>query len=119
LEKLEQAIFQLVLHGGNARAKAYEALDAAEHFDFEAAERRLAEAEEELQQGHRWQTELIQSMEQAPPSFLAIHAQDHVMTALAELNLVKRLVRAYRTLDELARRLAALEEGNGEQAAQD
>ena len=42
LEKLEQAIFQLVLHGGNARAKAYEALDAAERFDFEAAERRLA-----------------------------------------------------------------------------
>jgi PTS system cellobiose-specific IIA component len=106
---LEQAIYRLVLHGGNARGKAYEALDAAEEFDFEKAEEHLQEAEEELQKGHKWQTQLIQTMENTPPNFLAIHAQDHLMTALAELNLVKRFVQNYRTIHDLKKRVEELE----------
>lgn len=109
MDDLEQAIYQLVLHGGNARGKAYEALDAAEAFDFESAEKHLEEAEEELLNGHKWQTQLIQSMEKTTPNFLAIHAQDHLMTALAELNLVKRFVRSYRMISELRQRIEELE----------
>lgn len=106
---LEKVIFHLVLHGGNARGEAYEALDAAEEFDFEKAEEHLKRAEEELSNGHKWQTKLIQSTGDAPPTFLAIHAQDHLMTALAELNLVKRFVQNYRVIDDLKKRVEKLE----------
>ena len=106
---LEKAIYHLVLYGGNARGIAYGALDAAEEFQFEKAEELLQQAEEELMKGHKWQTDLVQSTGDHPPSFLAIHAQDHLMTALAELNLVKRFVQNYRLIDDLRKRVEKLE----------
>ncbi|RFA32205.1 PTS lactose/cellobiose transporter subunit IIA, partial [Virgibacillus dokdonensis] len=35
----EEIMMQLILHGGNARGAAYEALDAAEEYDFTEAEK--------------------------------------------------------------------------------
>jgi PTS system cellobiose-specific IIA component len=111
---LEEIIFHIVLHGGNARGEAYEALDAAENFDFVTAEHHLNKAEEELAAGHRYQTELVQTdsdntHDTAAP-FLVIHAQDHLMTAMAELNLIKRLVNNYRVIADLKTRVEKLEQ---------
>lgn len=107
--ELEQTIFQLVLHGGNARGEAYEALDAAEEGDFATAEKHLQQAEEEFLSGHKWQTELIQTTGDEVPSFLSIHAQDHLMTALAEMNLIKRIIHSYRVIEQLEKRIEKLE----------
>lgn len=94
---LEQIIFSLVLHGGNARAKAYKALDAAEDGDFELAEKCLEEADEEFYEGHDYQNLLIQGqMDNETPNFLVVHAQDQLMTALAEKNLIKRQIHLYK-----------------------
>lgn len=109
----EEAAFKLILHGGNARGEAYEALDAAEEFDFEKAQKHLDEAEKEFYTSHRYQTELIRD-EKAVPNFLLVHAQDHVMTAQAELNLIKRLIDNYRYIHGLEKRLEKLESGFGE-----
>lgn len=107
----EKTIYQLILHGGNARGEAYEALDAAEQFDFATAEKHLEEAERELAEGHKWQTSLIQSDSKSEaPVFLMIHAQDHLMTALAELNLVKRFLANYKMMASLDERVKKLEE---------
>lgn len=106
---LEKNIYNLVLHGGNARGEAYEAIDAAAEFDFARAEDHLQQAEKELEHGHKWQTELVQTAEEVPPTFLSIHAQDHLMTALAELNLAKRLVQNYRVIEKLQKRIEKLE----------
>jgi PTS system cellobiose-specific IIA component len=38
-----------------------------------------------------------------------VHAQDHVMTAQAELNLIKRLVANYKKISSLEKRVEALE----------
>lgn len=107
---LEQAIYQLVLHGGNARAEAYEALEAAESFDFETAEQHLQQADEEFYAGHKWQTELVQKYNDETPNFLVIHAQDQLMTALAEVNLVKRMIRTYQQLADVQKRLDKIEQ---------
>lgn len=106
----EDTTFQLILHGGNARGEAYEALDAAEAFDFQLAEKHLEAAEKEFVEGHKWQTKLIQrDNEEEAPNFLMIHAQDHLMTAQAELNLIKRLIESYRLIKKMEQRIAALE----------
>jgi PTS system cellobiose-specific IIA component len=106
---LEQTIYQLVLHGGNARAEAYSALEAAESFDFDKAEQHLQQADDEFYAGHKWQTQLVQSYNNETPNFLIIHAQDQLMTALAEVNLVKRMIRGYKQLADLNQRLNKLE----------
>lgn len=111
---LEEIVFWIVLHGGNARGEAYEALDAAKNFNFAAAEHHLKKAEEELASGHQYQTELVQTDSDQPDNttapFLVIHAQDHLMTAMAELNLIKRLVDNYRVIADLKTRIEKLEQ---------
>ncbi|CAA7603025.1 PTS system, Lactose/Cellobiose specific IIA subunit [Acididesulfobacillus acetoxydans] len=104
---LEQIVFNLVLHGGNARAKAYEALDAAEGGNFAQAEKNLEEADEEFYEGHKYQNLLVQGQleKDITPNFLVIHAQDQLMTALAEKTLIKREISLYKRVHELERKI--------------
>ncbi len=89
--ELEEIVFNLVLHAGNARAKAYEALDAAEEGNFEEAEKLLDDADEEFVEGHKYQNMLIQGKVSEQPNFLVIHSQDHLMTAMAEKKSNKKI----------------------------
>ncbi len=106
----EETMMQLILHGGNARGAAYEALDEAEEYKFEEAESKLEEANDEFLKGHKYQTELIQNENDGTvPSFFMIHAQDHLMTAQAELALIKRLIVQLKKTQAIEARLEAVE----------
>ena len=94
--ELEQTAMLLIVHSGNARAHAYEAFDLALSSDFATAKTKLQEATTELNLAHSTQTGLIQaeaSGNGAPLSLLLVHAQDHLMSAMVELNLMERLIR--------------------------
>ncbi len=105
----EEIMTQLILHGGNARGAAYEALDEAEEYNFDEAEKLMEEANDEFLKGHKYQTQLIQNQdENAVPSFVMIHAQDHVMTAQAEIQLIKRMINILRKTEQLEKRLEKL-----------
>lgn len=96
METLEQISFQIILHSGTARSTAFAAFDLAAAGDMPAARAKLAEAEAALAEAHRVQADLIQREAQGDPvapSLLLIHAQDHLMTAMTELNLTSRLIR--------------------------
>lgn len=109
----EELAMQLILHGGNARGLAYEALDHAENYEFAEADKLLQQANDEFLEGHKYQTQLIQIQdkqnEKDIPIFIIIHAQDHVMTAQAELQLIKRMVNELKKTAELEKRLEKLE----------
>src|SRR5699024_425398 len=106
----EEIMTQLILHGGNARGAAYEALDEAEEYNFEKAEKLMEEANDEFLKGHKYQTELIQNQdEDAVPSFVMIHAQDHVMTAQAEMQLIKRMIEHLKKTEAMEKRIEKLE----------
>lgn len=109
----EESAFQLVLHGGNARGEAYEALDLAAEGKFGEAQAALDRADQELEEGHLAQTRLLQGGTELNPTLLMVHAQDHLMTALAELTLVKRLVTHYKKVQSLEERLERLEQSGG------
>lgn len=97
----EMEIFEIISHGGNARGLAYEALSAAEEFQFDKADELLKQAEEELAQAHKTQTKLIQSELNGQPvekSLLMIHAQDHLMTAISEQKLIQHMMRIIKKL---------------------
>lgn len=92
----EQTTMQLIIHSGNARALAYEAFELALTDDFAAAAAKLRDASQEISKAHAQQTALIQNEAAGngvPPTLLLVHGQDHLMTAMVEINLIERLVR--------------------------
>ncbi|AQY51923.1 PTS system beta-glucoside-specific transporter subunit IIA [Listeria weihenstephanensis FSL R9-0317] len=108
----EEAVVKLILHGGNTRNEAYAAIAAAENYKFEEATSHLQKAEVQFLEGHAWQTKLVSrrsSEHEVAPSFLLVHGQDHLMTAQAELNLAKQIVRQYQKQRELETRIEQLE----------
>jgi PTS system cellobiose-specific IIA component len=103
----ETIIFEIILHAGNARAEAYDALNAASAGDFVKAAEHLRQAEEEVGVAHRVQADIIQREAQGEKteiSLLFVHAQDHLMTAIAEKNLIENMVGMHKTIQDLSRR---------------
>ena len=106
----ETVIFEIILHAGNARAEAYDALRAAQSGDFATAARHLEQAEAEVGIAHRTQADIIQkevSGEKTEITLLFVHAQDHLMTAIAEKNLIENMVEMHKTIRELSQKLEA------------
>ncbi|WP_409176254.1 PTS lactose/cellobiose transporter subunit IIA [Brevibacillus fortis] len=96
-------IFQLILHGGNARSLAMEAIALAKNRDLPGAEDALKRAGEELGRAHQNQTALIQkeiSGEKTEISMLLIHAQDHLMNAITVKDLATEFVELYSQIHE-------------------
>lgn len=93
-----EVIFQLILHGGNARSLAMEAITLAKNGDIPGAQNALARSTEELNKAHHFQTSLIQqeaSGQQTEINMLLIHAQDHVMNAITIKELAGEFVELY------------------------
>lgn len=94
-EELYELSFQLILHSGNARSAAMEAMYEAKANRFDEANAKIQEAESELHQAHRFQTDLI-TAEAGGDCFeipiLLIHAQDHLMTAMTVKDLAKEII---------------------------
>jgi PTS system cellobiose-specific IIA component len=101
---MEENVFEIILHGGDARALAYEALDLAKDGKIVEAKEKLKEAQKELNLAHNTQTKLIQTEvngEKLQISLLVIHAQDQLMTAIAEKSLIENMVVMYEEIKEL------------------
>lgn len=85
----------LILHSGNARSFAMQAMSEAREGNFEQADQYLEESAKELLEAHKSQTELIQGEargEETSISMLLIHAQDHLMTAMTLKDLAIEIV---------------------------
>lgn len=92
---MEEQIFDLISHGGDAKAYAYEALKAAKENKMQEADELLNKSQEELNVAHATQTKLIQAEingEDLKISLLLIHAEDHLMAAISERNLIKEMI---------------------------
>ncbi len=57
----EQIVFTIIVHAGDARSHALEALRYARENNFVAAEESMAKAKENLLKAHQIQTELLQA----------------------------------------------------------
>lgn len=94
-EELYNLSFQLILHSGNARSLAMEAIFTAKEKNFSKALEMLSEADSEIVNAHRFQTQLIQaeaSGEQFELPIILVHAQDHLMTAMTLKDLAREIV---------------------------
>ncbi|MFZ2424985.1 MAG: PTS lactose/cellobiose transporter subunit IIA, partial [Trichococcus flocculiformis] len=76
-------IMQLIMHGGDAKGNAIEAIEAAKAGDFALANEKLSESEKALVEAHHAQTGLLTqeaSGDAVELSLLMVHGQDHLMT---------------------------------------
>ncbi|WP_425456200.1 PTS lactose/cellobiose transporter subunit IIA [Bacillus yapensis] len=97
----EETIFQIILHGGDGKSHAMEAIALAKTGDIEGAEAKLKNAEEALNQAHRIQTSLIQEEvrgNNATISLLMVHAQDHLMNSITVKDLAREFVDMYKVI---------------------
>lgn len=95
MNELVPAAMQIILHAGDARNYAADALDAAKKFEFEEAAINMDKARSKLTEAHKSQTEIIQaeaSGQSYEYSLLFTHAQDTLMTIQSELRLTDQLI---------------------------
>lgn len=101
-EQLLETIMGLIMHGGDAKSSAMEAIYAAKSGKFDEAEEKLEAADEALSNAHKSQTSLLTqeaSGDSVELSLLLVHGQDHLMNAITFKDLAQELIDVYRKLD--------------------
>ncbi|WP_082111772.1 PTS lactose/cellobiose transporter subunit IIA [Shouchella clausii] len=92
--------FRIILHAGNGKGSAMEAIQAAKAGSFEQADELIEEAGRELAKAHEFQTNLIQQEAnggRTELNVLLIHSQDHLMTSMTVRDLAIEIIEIYRT----------------------
>ncbi len=90
-----ETIMGIIMHSGNSRSCAMEAMQSAKEGDFEAAKKFLEEADEEGLKAHHAQTDLLQAEargDKTEMSILLVHAQDHLMTSMTLKDIAVEIV---------------------------
>ncbi|HLR53854.1 MAG TPA: PTS lactose/cellobiose transporter subunit IIA [Pseudogracilibacillus sp.] len=103
-KELQQLAFTIILHAGNARSSAMEAITSAKNFEFEKAQANITESTDELTLAHREQTTLLQqesSGEALNLSIILIHAEDHLMSAITVKDLANEMIDMYKKIQRL------------------
>lgn len=104
IEEIQMLSFKIILHAGNARSCAMEAIGLAKKYKFSEAHQKIGEAEEEFIKAHEEQTSLIQTELNGNTnniSIILIHAQDHLMTAMTVKDLAIEMIDMYKKMKHL------------------
>ena len=98
---LDMIVMEIIVHAGNARSLAIEAIRFARKGDFSQAEDRMKECEAELAEAHHAQTDLLVDESNGKPtavSLIMVHAQDHLMNAMTVKDLAMELIETLKVL---------------------
>ena len=101
--KQEEKIMSLIISSGQARNNAQEALMEAKKGNFDLATQKMKLADQSIVDAHKIQTELL-SMEAngelVQMNILMVHAQDHLMTGMLAIEMIKELIEIYESKGE-------------------
>lgn len=92
----EQIIFQIISFAGDSKSNSLLALDCAGKDEFDAADKYLEEAGQELIKAHELHSNLLQkfsSGSEVQVNILLTHAQDHFMNAILAKDLISEMVK--------------------------
>lgn len=95
----EMISFGIIAHAGDARSYAFGALAAAKAGNFEEAEELLKQSDAAAVEAHHMQTDLLigeANGNKTQVDVLLVHAQDHLMTSMLAVELVKELIELYK-----------------------
>ena len=95
----EMVSFGIIAHAGDARSYAFGALAAAKAGNFEEAAELLKQSDAAAVEAHHMQTDLLineANGNKTQVDVLLVHAQDHLMTSMLAVELVKELIELYK-----------------------
>jgi PTS system cellobiose-specific IIA component len=98
---IEVSCMQMILHSGNARADAYEAIDNVKNKEFDKSKELIENAKKELLFSQKTHAELLREMaseEDVPTNLLLVHAEDHVSVSEMAIDMAKELYAVYEIL---------------------
>lgn len=104
VKNLQLLSFNIILHAGNARSNAMEAINMAKKYNFKAAREMIELADSEFIKAHEVQTELLKkeaSGKKHEIPIILIHAQDHLMTALMMKDTANEMIDMYERIESL------------------
>lgn len=91
----DQIIMGLILNAGDAKQHIYQALSFAKEGDYESSEDEIAKADAALLEAHNLQTQFLAQEAggtKTDITALFVHSQDHLMTSITEINLIKEMI---------------------------
>ena len=97
-------IMPLIIFGGEAKSSAIEAIRAAKESDFDKADERIEAASKAIVEAHHGQTELLTKAangEEVAVSIYMVHAQDHLMTGIAFVDLAREIIELYKVIAKI------------------
>ena len=104
MEQLEMAIMNIIINAGDCKNHAYMALNMVNEEKYEEAQKEMQLANDALAKAHDAQTEMLQKEaggEKIELSLLFVHAQDHLMTAISEKNLIEQIIELRKLVNTL------------------
>ena len=107
MNELIPAAMNIVVHAGDARLHARNALKAVQKQDFAAADELFVQAKTEIERAHAEQTAIVQAVargEEYEYSMLFNHAQDTLMTINSEIELTRALIDTFRVYTVMIKR---------------
>ncbi|AGF59113.1 MULTISPECIES: PTS lactose/cellobiose transporter subunit IIA [Clostridium] len=106
MEPLEMAIMNIIINAGDCKNHSYMALNLVNEGKYEEADKEIVLANDALAKAHDSQTEMLQKEaagEKIELSVLFVHAQDHLMTAITEKNLIQQIMELRKVVNTLAK----------------
>lgn len=96
---LEFVAMTIIANAGDARSYAFQALQKARAKDFDKADELIKKSDESAKLAHQAQTDVMvreANGEKLDLNVLFVHSQDHLMTSMSAVELIKELIMIYR-----------------------
>ncbi|OOM74885.1 lichenan-specific phosphotransferase enzyme IIA component [Clostridium puniceum] len=106
MEELEMAIMNIIINAGDCKNHVYTALNNANEGNYEEADKEMQIANDALAKAHDGQTIFLHKEangEKIDMSVLFVHAQDHLMTAISEKNLIEQIIELRKVVNTLVK----------------
>ena len=94
--------FDVILHAGNGKTLAMNAMDAAELNDMESAEKMIEDAKKEVNEAHLLHKSLLDKIangQKVEVDLFLTHALDHLTSAEDMIIIAERFMNLYRKLE--------------------
>ncbi|WP_025728701.1 PTS lactose/cellobiose transporter subunit IIA [Atopobacter phocae] len=91
----DQIIMGLILNSGDAKQHIYNALNLSKQSKYEESDNEIELANKAMLEAHNLQTQFLAEEAGGHKSeikALFVHAQDHLMTTITEMNLIKEII---------------------------
>lgn len=103
-EQSQLVAFTIISYSGMARALVHEAMDAMRQGDFALADEKMDEADKQLVEAHKAQTDLLHQFANGVEieiQIIMVHAQDHLMTTMTLKEMAEEMKKVYTDFNEL------------------